>query len=209
LDKAIVLVPDLDSYSLMIPGSLPGLSSGLSLPGWSIQQSFFDYDRSRLGSDFGISTFAGKLDSPELGFNVVAKRDFLDPFFASLMPLAVVNCILFVLLLCGRRDDKERDRFGFKPMTALSVAAGTLFVILVAHNNMRSRVAANELIFLELFYFVAYATIILVAANAIAVTRVRVGTRSWVHLGDNLLPKLLFWPVTLLTFLALTVAAFY
>ena len=144
-DKAIVLVPDLDAYSLMIPGSLPGLQAGLTLPGWTIQQSFFDYSRNRMGSDFGISTFAGKLDSPELGFSVVAKRDFLDPFFASLMPIAVVDCILFVLLLCGRRDEKERDRFGFKPMTALSVAAGTLFVILVAHNNMRSRVAANEL----------------------------------------------------------------
>ena len=119
----------------------------------------------------------------------------------------MVNCILFVLLLCGRRDDKERDRFGFKPMTALSVAAGTLFVILVAHNNMRSRVAANELIFLELFYFVAYATIILVAANAIVITRVR--EETWVHLGDNLPPKLAFWPLTLLAFLAITVAAFY
>lgn len=206
-DKAMVLVPDLDAYALMIPGSLPGLQADLSLPGWTIQQSFFDYARSRLGADFGISTFAGELDSPELGFNVVAKRDFLDPFFASLLPIAVVNCILFVLLLCSRRDDKERDRFGFKPMTALSVVAGTLFVILVAHNNTRSRVAANELIFLELFFFAAYATIILVAANAIAVTRIR--QRSWLHLGDNLPPKIAFWPVTLLTFLAITVAAFY
>jgi len=206
-DKAIVLVPDLDAYALMIPSSLPGLAEGLSLPGWNVQQSFFDFGRTRLGSDFGISTFAGVLDAPELGFTVVAKREFLDPFFASLMPIAVVNAILFVLLLCGRRDDKERDRFGFKPMTALSVAAGTLFVILVAHNNMRSRVAANELIFLELFYFVAYATIILVAANAIIITRVR--EETWVHLGDNLPPKLAFWPLTLLAFLAITVAAFY
>jgi len=206
-DKAIVLVPDLDAYALMIPSSLPGLQEGLSLPGWNIQQSFFDFARTRLGSDFGISTFAGELDAPELGFTVVAKREFLDPFFASLMPIAVVNCILFVLLLCGRRDEKERDRFGFKPMTALSVAAGTLFVILVAHNNMRSRVAANELIFLEQFYFVAYATIILVAANAIAITRVR--EETWVHSGDNLPPKLAFWPLTLLAFLAITVAAFY
>jgi hypothetical protein len=206
-DKAMVLVPDLDAYALMIPGSLPGLQAGLSMPGWNIQQTFFDYARSRLGSDFGISTFAGELDAPELGFNVVAKREFLDPFFASLMPIAVVNCILFVLLLCGRRDEKERDRFGFKPMTALSVAAGTLFVILVAHNNMRSRVAANEIIFLELFYFVAYATIILVAANAIAITRAK--ANSWVHSGDNLGPKIAFWPVTLLVFLAITIAQFY
>jgi len=72
---------------------------------------------------------------------------------------------------------------------------------------MRSRVAANQLIFLELFYFVAYATIILVAANAIAVTRIK--GRSWIRAGDNLLPKITFWPVTLLTFLAITVAAFY
>src|SRR5205814_9716444 len=32
-DKAMVLVPDLDAYTLMIPGSLPGLQSGVSLPG--------------------------------------------------------------------------------------------------------------------------------------------------------------------------------
>jgi hypothetical protein len=206
-DRSVVLAPDLDAYTLLMPSSLPGLAEELNLPGWEIQQTFFDFAPTRIASDFGIQTFTGQVGAPELGFNIIAKREFLDPFFASIMPIAVVDAILFILLLCVTMDEKVRDRLGFKPMNALSVAAGTLFVILVAHNNMRGRIAATQIVFLELFYFLAYASIILVAVNAIAVTRAR--PVGFVRAGDNLAAKIGFWPVSLLALLVITVAVFY
>ena len=143
-DRNIVLLPDLDSYNMLIPEAQPGVAQGLALSGWGMQQSFFNYERHSLNSNLGIHDFASQQDAPRLNFTVIARRELIDPFFASLMPILGVSSILFILMMSFTTDDKLRDRLGFKPMSALGVLSGTLFVVLVAQNNMRNRVAPTR-----------------------------------------------------------------
>jgi hypothetical protein len=202
-DRNIILVPDLDGYNMLIPEARPGMVTHLPLSGWQVAQSFFHYEQQSLNSNLGIQDFTGQQDAPRLCFTLVARRALLDPFFASLMPILGVSSILFILLMCVSTDEEKRDRLGFKPMTALSVLAGTLFVVLVAQNNMRARVGAYELIFFEHFYFAAYTTIILVACTSILSSHEE--PLRIFRYGNGLLPKLLFWPLSLGTWLLLTV----
>ncbi|HLL54665.1 MAG TPA: cache domain-containing protein [Myxococcaceae bacterium] len=206
-DRNYRLSPDLGAYTLLIPEARPGLTEHLSLPGWKVQQTFFDYQVAGLGSNFGMRGFAGQRDSPELCFTLVAKRELVDAFFASLMPILGVSFILFSLMVCWTNDDKKRDRLGFKPMSSLSVASGMLFVVLVAQTNMRSRVGTSEIMFFEHLYFMAYATIILVAG--VALLSARAHPLRALDYEDNLLAKVSFWPVVVGSWLGLTVLSFY
>ena len=62
------------------------------------------------------------------------------------------------------------------------------------------------MIYLEQFYFAAYVAILLVSVNTILFSAGRGG--RFIHYRDNLIPHLLYWPVILISMLALTFFAF-
>jgi hypothetical protein len=89
----------------------------------------------------------------------------------------------------------------------LAYCAALLFVLTVAHANLRDRLAAHGIIYLENFYFVMYFAILAVSINAIAFASPF--TIRFIHSHDNLLVKLLYWPVILGLLLGITVVFFY
>jgi hypothetical protein len=107
------------------------------------------------------------------------------------LPIIVIVCLLFGLLIVGSKQATKVTATGFKATDVIRASAALLFPALIAQVNLRSKVGASELIYISKLHFILYASILAVAANAIVFT---LSASGIVHHRDNLVPKLLFWP---------------
>ena len=205
-DAQVILVPDLEAYHLLNPASLPGLDEGLVLPGWNKERSYFGFLETTHTTTFGAADKGHPDQPPELSFQLVLTRKFLDPFISAMLPVLVVGCLLFALLMVGTKDQVKVLATGFKATDILPVAATLLFPVIYSQISLRSRLSSNALLYLEYFYFVMYAAILLVAANALAFA---LGKDGFVHHEDNVLAKLFYWPALLGSFFVISLVFLY
>ncbi len=109
-------------------------------------------------------------------------------------------------LIVGSKPNERVAATGFKVTDILKAAVSLLFPALVAQVNLRSKVGASDIIYIEYFYFILYVAILAVAGNALTFTLSASGVSQ---VRDNLIPKLLFWPVTLGACFAVTLYFLY
>lgn len=202
----VVLVPDLSAYQLLMPSELPGVEKSIVLPGWNLDHSYFSYTAQSLGTTGAAPTGGGGQLPYDLSFNVVTARRFLDPFVSSVLPIIVIVCLLFALLLVGSKNNAKVAATGFKATDVLRASVTLLFPALVAQVNLRSRIGATEIIYIEYFYFILYVAILAVSANALTFTLKASGVSQ---VRDNLIPKLAFWPSILGACFAVTLIFLY
>lgn len=194
--KNVILTPDFDSYQLINPIARPGLERTLALPGWTIDRSFFGYRNNSYSTNFGIPSSAGQGHSPELYFNIIIRRDFIDPFLSDLIPLITVAVVLFALLLVGIKEGEQVD--------SLDVSSALLFVIILAPVTLGEKLAAERVTYLDYFYFMMYFAIL-----AVALLFSRVDNNRFIQYQGGLTLTLLYWPVLLGLGLAITLLIFY
>ena len=160
IKKNIVLIPDLDSYQLINPRSLPGIDDEAYLPGWQIVASHFGYKKENYSTNFGayatgpfgIYKSIDKSEAPELFFDILIKRNIIDSLTSDLLPVTVIAFLLFVILLTS-------VRLGYGVIASCaSVFFGTVF----AHMRFREKVPHSQVVYFENFFFLMYAFIILV-----------------------------------------------
>ncbi|NLF95800.1 MAG: hypothetical protein GX569_03615 [Candidatus Riflebacteria bacterium] len=204
-DKNIVLVPDFDSYVLMTPEFLPGIEASLLLPGWKLLQSNFSYLAASYNTNFGIARYAGIEDFPELHFNLIIRRNFMDPFISSILPLIVVLILLFIMQMTCSREENLKDLFGFSAGAILAGVAALFFVVIFAHIDLRKGLEVAKIMYMDFYYFVIYLLFMLVSVNSVLFCWPR--EFSLIHYRDNLIPKLLYWPFVLSVLFVTT--AFY
>ena len=202
-DAQVSLVPDLEAYHVLHPAALPGVEKDLVLPGWNKEKSYFAFLEPAYDTSFGV-TNPGR--PPELSFQLSLSRRFLDPFISAMLPVLVVSCLLDALLMAGTKDEVKVKATGFQAIAILPVAATLLFPVIYAQINLRSRISSSQLLYLEYFYFVMYAAILLVATNALAFA---MGRNGLLNLQDNAVAKLVYWPVVLGTFFLITLIFLY
>jgi hypothetical protein len=207
LRSDLVLVPDFDGYPIMAPGALPGVSRDLVLPGWEATSAFFDYRLHSYNTDFGLRKLRAYDDAPELYFNVSLRRLFLGPFVSSIVPLSVAVAMIFGVLVISTRRDKSSSLFGFSAESSLRSAAALFFVVSFQHVALRNSLASPVLMYFEYFYFAVYLAILLVSVNAILFAA-QLGIRPIEH-RENLIPKVLFWPLWTAAVFVITYVALY
>jgi hypothetical protein len=188
----LVLQPDLASYTLMAPSSLPGVDAGLSLPGWVLRESRFSYLVHRYNTRFGVDAFIGHQESPELAYTLVLRRKFTNPFIATFLPILVVASLLFALLLTVTRMRDRASAIGYNVVNVLRSVISLFFPVVLAQINLRSQVVMEGLLYIEYYYFAVYLLILAVAADALAVAISGSPLLAW---RDNLAARLLFWPI--------------
>lgn len=194
--KNVILTPDFDSYQLTDPIARPGLERTLALPGWTIDRSFFGYRNNSYNTNFGIDHSVRQGNFPELYFNIVMRRNFLDPFISYLLPFIMVAFLVFAVLLIGVREGEQFDTLG--------VSAALLFALVVAQIALRGELTAEKVIYLEYLYFIMYFILLAVAILF------SLGEKSrFVQYQRNLIPTLLYWPVVLGLALGITLLIFY
>ena len=206
LNHNVVLVPDLAAYKIINPTSLPGLEKGLYLPGWEITRSFFDLRSRRYDTNFGLERSLAKEDFPALHFNIGIRRVFVDAFISNLTSVIIVTVLLFTLLMIASNDEHLVGFMQAGSGRVLSICVAMFFVIAYTHTDIRRKIAAEEIFYLEYFYFLIYAAMLWVCINSVLYAR---GTRVWlIQYRNNLISQLLFWPMLMGLLFAVTVFVF-
>jgi len=203
LSKNVLLVPDLDSYDVLNPSAKPGLNPDITVPSSETISSFFTFKRIDYKTTFGNEA---PIDSyPALSFNMAAKRIYLSPFIANIIPILIVALIMFIVLQASSSSDHEKS--GVTTMNVIQSSAGFLFILLLAHVNERRRIETPEIAYIELFYFSMY---VLITLQTVVLAMSLAGA-EWRLFGyrDKLILRLAFWPVLLSTWLAVTLMRFY
>jgi hypothetical protein len=195
-DKNVILVPDLTAYGVMNPAARPGVKQELVLSGWAIFKSFFDYRINYENTNFGISKYmgVGDINFPHLHINILLKREFIGQFISSVLPLIIICTILFALQM-----------WIGKTTTFVRSLIGLFFGILLAHIRLRGTIKTPEIIYLEFFYLVIYCSFLLTTFSFF-LYRYRI---NFVYYRDGLIPKLLFWPIILISSFIMTIIVFY
>ena len=111
------------------------------------------------------------------------------------------------MLLINEREEERILLMRTGPGFNLSIAGTLLFVAVFSHIGARQKIAAQEIIYLEYFYIVMYFALLWVAVNSILY--VRWPESKFIQYEQNLLPKVLFWPVTLGALWLVTLFTFY
>ena len=191
----VLLIPDLDSYPSTSPGVSFGLDDQIVLGNWEINETFFDYKVNRYQTSFGILDHnSGKV--PELHFNVVLKRKFVNAFVVHLIPMLTVAVLLFAILLNLTHDKEKLTENGFSQMGVIGSVSALFFVVVISHVDIRTRFPAQGIVYIEYFYLVMY--MIMVAMVIISfVYHKQHRWYSGLFKEDSLVPKLMYWPISL------------
>ena len=205
-DRGVILVPDLGCYQMVNSAARPGVFGGLVLPGWTVRGSDFSYELTDYNVCFNGDP-ANLADVPILQFNVLARREILSPFIAHIAPLLIVAVLLHGVLISSSFNEQKKSSSGFSTFGVLETSGAFFFTIALMHIDLRGSLDLDTVTYLELIYITAYVVLLLVVVNSLLFTTT--DAVALLEYRDNLVAKLLFWPVTLGLVLVITVATFY
>ncbi|MBT9314538.1 ligand-gated ion channel [Leptothoe spongobia] len=193
-------LPDFDGYESTEAGKAFGYDENIVLGHWDIEETYFDYKEYKYNSNFGIFEEGMQNDYPELYFNIVLKRRFLNSLVIYILPLAIVACLTFATLIMITNDPAKESRFGMNTSGVIGVCSGLFFVVLLSQVQIREQFAGSSIVYVEYFYPLMYLALLGVSVNSYLFALPDDGNNRimyWIHKDDNVHPKLLFWPVLL------------
>ncbi|WP_089725819.1 hypothetical protein [Candidatus Thiosymbion oneisti] len=199
----ILLTPDFGAYKKTNKRTF-GLDFEMVHGEWNVDETFFSYKEIPYDTNFGYygpdpesSTSAEDYLFIDLFFNIRIHRKFIDAFIINLVPLFIVALLLFAQLLAVSRKKDLAEHIGFSVTGAIATYSAVLFIILLAHVQVRSQFAGSGLVYMEYFYLIMYLKIFLSLANTFIFVLGRSRYTDIIRYRDNLIPKLLYWPVLL------------
>lgn len=202
-ENDILLVPDLGSYRKTNNPAF-GLDVDMVHGEWEIDETFFSYMEIAYDTNFGYfgpdpesSKDVEDYSFIDLFFNIRIHRKFIDAFIINLVPLFVVALLLFAQLLIVSRKKDLAEYIGFSVTDSIATYSAIFFVLLLAHIQIRSQFAGSGLVYMEYFYLIMYLMILLSVANTFIFVLGKSPYMSIIRYRDNLIPKLLYWPVLL------------
>lgn len=197
LNHNIVLTPDIDAYKVRSASQLPGIDKSAFISGWNLTNSYYEIRLNDLNSNFGIIRSVDKADFPALYFDIEIQRNFVDAFISNLTPLIIVSVMLFFMLFLMDKIDTAK---------VFNICIAMFFVIVFSHIDIRGKISAQEIFYLEYFFFITYGLILYVALNAIAWI---LQTETWYYHYQSTIYSTLYWPILLGLTLAVTIITFY
>jgi hypothetical protein len=198
-DKNVILIPDLESYRASTPAEKPGLENGMPLPNWEIMGSYFGYNQNSYNSNFGIENYTGQDEFPELYFCILIKRFFYNNFISEIVPIITVLVILYLcILVIFDQERKENEFFQFNIMEIIGVGVALIFVIILAHSEVRRNLPSNEVLYLEYYYFVMYFMIFGIIVNYLIFNYFQDDSLQETYQESSPARKLLLAPVLLM-----------
>jgi len=208
-----VLTPDLAAYpcprvNCTQPGDTFGVEETIVLGDWEREDTYFDYFLSSYNTNFGIDQYVGQTGFPELRYNMLIKRQFQNAFIVNLVPLFVVAMLAFAAPITTTRNRERGSIFGFSTAGTIGTVSALFFVVLLAHIQLRNQFAGSGVVYIEWFYFLMYVTLLAVAVNTYLVTAPWTADKRLVAYGDNLLPKVAYWPFLIGAMVAVTILGF-
>jgi hypothetical protein len=162
-EGSVVLVPDFESYQIAYPESSPGLGDGVSVPGFKIAETFFSYQERSYGPRGDALSSEG--DFPlDLYYNIRIERSFVAPLFSKLIPIFVVLCMLFAILVVvddAMAGDKKET------VSLMTYCAALLFVAILLHVSIRDQLFTSSVTFVDQLFILTYVVIVFVVGVVI------------------------------------------
>lgn len=202
--RNIVLVPDYAAYESTGLSDIFGIEKNIVLGTWDREDTFFDYKPSSYDTDFGIKNYVGQKDFPELHYNFVIKRKFQNAFIVFLLPLFLVAALLFAALLTVSEKKGLSERFGFNTSGFIGASSALFFVVMLAHIQLREQFAGTSIVYIEYFYILMYALLVIATANTYLFS---IRSERWHNVilyNDNIIPKVAYWPVVIGSLIIIT-----
>lgn len=206
VDSGILLVPDVDGYSDILPYSSPGINKDIYLNDSQLLSTQFSFDLVNYHDRFGHKKFSGMNQFPIMKYSINLKRRLLNVLVMNIIPILVVASMIFLIFYSNTKD--KDDKSGVSMMGAVQSCAGFFFVLLVAHIDLRRRLNTPSLTYIESYYLTMYVIMALLAINVVAFIKSKSESRL-LHYQDNLLVKISYWPVLLFTWMMITLLVFY
>jgi hypothetical protein len=218
--RNIILVPDIESYKLINPDAWPGLQPDIFLHGWNIKKSYFSYRFENYSTSFGLTDYAGLTDFPELYFTIEITKQIFGAIISHALPLAVVTLLLFALLLLSTNMEVGK----LEVVESIAACAGFFLVIVFSHLGIRESFAVQDIMYLEYYYYVTYVLILFTVANYVIIASYKQQQDrnafapgmaevpffiKLIRYHDHLFVKVLYWPISQLAVLILTLLEFY
>ena len=202
--RNIVLVPDFEAYKSTGLSDIFGIESDIVLGTWERKNTYFDYKLSSYNTDFGIANFIGQDGFPELNYNFVLKRKFENAFIIHMLPLFLVATLLFAALLTVTEDEKLSGKLGFNTSGFIGASSALFFVVLLAHIQLRRQFSGTGIVYIEYFYIVMYALLVIATANSYLFSVRAKFCRSVILYSDNIIVKAAYWPVVFASLVLIT-----
>ena len=194
----ITFVPDFDSNMIDASIRFPGLIKNITLSGWELTHTFFDLENKKVSSNLGVTEDYDQEKLPALSYRIGIKRSFINAFISNLTPLIVVTIILFFVLIFPANVDLDK---------ILGISTSLFFVVVFSHIGIRRTFAADELFYLEYFFFVLYGCIVTTPGRAFLVKYGYQG--KLITYQDGIILKAAYWPTLLTVLFIITAWTFY
>jgi hypothetical protein len=206
-ERNAYLQPDLSAFPSSVPTALPGLDHNFVLENWQVQESYFSYRLNRYSTNFGIRDYDATEPQPELYYTIGLRRSLVRPLIARLLAPLVILVQLFVIVMVIGSDRARLELFDVKPGAVIFTCAAFFFVVLLAQNALREEVQSYGLVYLESVHILAYFVILGVALNSVLLVA-RPNARIFREY-DNLWAEVAYWPMILVSLLAVTLLVFW
>ncbi|WP_194814923.1 hypothetical protein [Nocardia sp. XZ_19_385] len=185
----VQLVPDFVAYPPWDPVRLQGLDPGMVLADWKPDYTVFSLQH----KDFGLVRATGLQKTDELYFNIGVSRGLLGPLLGRIVPVLLLAVLMFLSLFVITTDPDRRSISGFTAFAIIGFAVSTVLVVAVNDNATRAEISATGIAYIEWWFFALYSMTLIVALNAtLLITGKLAPLVTW---RENLLPKLVFWPL--------------
>jgi hypothetical protein len=206
LQHNVILVPDFEGYSTIIPHELPGIEKNFIIEGWSVKESYYSYRINEYNTNLGLKS-SRYSEFPELYFNVEIEPNAISVFMSDAIPLIIIVLLLFAVLMITTVKEKKVGIFGFGSLPVLAFCGSLFFVLMISHISLRDHLSLNEFIYFEFFYFELYFAILVLSVNSILLASSY--KSKIINYRDNLIVKLSFWPAISFFIFLITFFTFY
>ncbi|MEJ2743783.1 MAG: hypothetical protein P8176_15265, partial [Gammaproteobacteria bacterium] len=174
-DYKVILTPAFYDYDLLVPSALPGIHEKLRMKYWNLEESYFSYSNHSM-DDVSRLTTALNAMKPLL-FNVKITRRSLSPIVAYVLPIFIGSLMIFIVLMI------PNDRSSGLVFSTLSYGGTIYFVISIFHVGLRNAEGIDGLSYLESYYIIMHAMVMLVSLNRFLLMMNR--GPKWIHTSDN------------------------
>ncbi len=203
----VLLVPDIGAYDLIVSSSMPGIAPTVSLAGWEPRRAFFSFVEHDWPVDFGLGEegIARRLSS--LRYSATFELQLINPMVTYLLPETILFMLMFALLAVTTTNSELAERYGLNASSAISTYATFFFIVVLQHIALRQDLASPRLVYLEWVFIVTYVGLLLLTLNAMLVSA---DSRNWlIRHDDNLLSRLIYWPLLTGCLFGITVVVFH
>ncbi len=204
-EDQVVFTPDIESYITINPSSKPGISSDIYMPDSEVLSSYYSFGEHNFNTVMGDEYYEGLNETPVLTFNILIKNVIINAIISNIIPIFIIAIMVFLLPFTVDKKDGEIKEGG--SLNIIQASAGFFFILLLAHIQLRNEVETPGLTYIELYYFVMYFMLALMSAAVLLF--LKTNKYPVLEYKHNLIFKISYWPILLLSIYLITFFIFY